>query len=186
MSAPTVPAKTRAPRALAAVALGLALGLALVSFVATPALVAGSSMEPTLRGGDLVLLLRPGFDRLLDGALQREERASGYGPGDVVAYRSTAGGLVLKRVVAAGSATVAFEEGRLLVDGRPSEVGSHDTYRGADELGPIVLAPGELFVVGDNRRPLASRDSRHTGPLDEAAVLGRLVALVPLGGLFAR
>ena len=33
------------------------------------------------------------------------------------------------------------------------------------------LAPGEVFVVGDN--PAESRDSRHFGPIRRTAVLGK-------------
>ncbi len=191
-------------RSLGAVALGVALGWLIVTYVATAALVDGSSMEPTLHDGDLVVLLRPGFARLVDrlfdpaaGGSRLTERHAGYAPGDVVALALRAGttagstgerssGTVLKRVVAVGPATVSMTSGYLTVDGRPVSLGSHAGYVGTDDLAPVSVAPGELFALGDNRRPLASRDSRHYGPVAGSAVRGRVLASVPLGGLLAR
>lgn len=191
-------------RSLGAVTLGVALGWLIVTYVATAALVDGSSMEPSLHDGDLVVLLRPGFARLVDrlfdaaaGGSRLPDRHAGYAPGDVVALAlrggtaagstgDRTGGTVLKRVVAVGPATVSITSGSVTVDGRPISHGSHPGYVGTDDLAPVSVAPGELFALGDNRRPLASRDSRHYGPVAGSAVRGRLLAAIPLGGLLAR
>lgn len=137
-------------------------------FVATLARVDGDSMEPTLHHGDLVVLLRPALDSLT-------WRRDGYRVGDVVAVRTPAGGAALKRVVALGPATVAIVDGELLIDGQESLTGSFDGYQLHGDSEAAQVAPGELYVIGDNRRPLASNDSRAYGPLGTAAVRGRLV-----------
>src|SRR5690606_17331764 len=101
--------------------------------------------------------------------------------GDVVVVAPPGGGLSLKRVAAAGPATVAMSRGELSVDGRPVPA-PVPSQAGASDLPPTDLGPGELFVLGDDRRPLASRDSRDCGPLPAAAVRGRVVAAWRPGG----
>lgn len=182
------PARRGALRTIAAIALGLVLGALFSVYVATAAVVDGRSMEPGLHGGDLVVLLRPGIDRLIghgtDATSGRRPWSPSYAPGDVVALSDPTGpGLMLKRIVAVGPATVAMADGTLSVDGRDSAIGAADGYGGHADLAPVAVPAGELFVLGDNRRPLASRDSRHYGPVAGSSVRGRLVARLPLSGL---
>lgn len=115
--------------------LGLALGAAVYLWALAPARVVGDSMLPTLAHGDVVVLVRPGLDRLLGGS-------GGEQTGDVVAlvtpFERT---LAVKRVAAAEDGTV--------------------------------------YVLGDNRAPLASRDSRSFGPVPVTSLRGRVVLSLP-------
>lgn len=147
--------------------LGTALGTLLATQVVTPLRVSGGSMSPAYPAGTVVAVVRPPVDRLL--------RPGGYRAGDVVVVAPPGGGLSLKRVAATGPATVAMSRGELSVDGRPVPA-PVPSQAGASDLPPTDLGPGELFVLGDDRRPLASRDSRDYGPLPAAAVRGRVVA----------
>lgn len=152
---------------------GVAAGL-LVWWQAVAAYrVSGDSMAPTLPDGSLVLVIRPGLDRLL--GLRRA-----YVSGDLV-IAAVPGGLSVKRVVAVGPASVSFEHGRLSVDGRTLAAPYADRS-GATTLRPVSVSPGELYLLGDDRRPLASRDSRDFGPVPRAAIRGRVLASVPSGG----
>ncbi|HZJ08528.1 MAG TPA: signal peptidase I [Trueperaceae bacterium] len=160
-------------RGLLALAGGLLLGALLVSFVVTAARVTGRSMEPTLHDGDLVLLARPALDR---STLRR----AGYEVGDVVAVSAPNDvGLVLKRVIAVGPVSVAMTDGVVTVAGEVVEVGASDGYAGSSDLPALRVTSDELFVLGDNRRPLASNDSRTFGPVDASAVRSRMIARLP-------
>jgi signal peptidase I len=44
----------------------------------------------------------------------------------------------------------------------------------AIDRGPIRIPEGQLYVMGDNRAPLASQDSRRFGPIEAGSVLGRV------------
>jgi len=117
------------------------LGLAAAAYFLWPAtwggqvsyvMVAGTSMEPTLRAGDLVLV----------------RRSSTYAPGDVVAYRSPAGTLVHR--IVGGSEEEGFA---LQGDNR----GTTDPYRprGDELLGKMWLrVPSGAIPLDYLRRPV--------------------------------
>ncbi len=135
--------------------------------------VDGDSMAPTFPSGSVVIVLRPGLDRWL--GLRPEYRA-----GDLV-VADVPGGLSLKRVAAVGPAVLSLEAGLLRVDGAVVPAPYADRA-GIATLGPTVVAAGELYLLGDDRRPLASRDSRDFGPVDVGDVRGRVVAGFRAGG----
>lgn len=177
----------RVARGAAALAVGVALALLVTQFGATVMRSEGISMERSLEPGAVVLVVRP--FALRAASWLRGEGLTAYFPvGAVVALSppragagsgASRGGLVVKRVVAVGPATVAMVAGELLVDGAPQLEPwlAHD-LRGAARLPVRSVASGELFVLGDNRLPLASRDSRSFGPVPQASIRGRLVAVL--------
>ncbi|NDY42449.1 signal peptidase I [Dissulfurirhabdus thermomarina] len=127
--------------------------------VLLPVRIHGRSMEPTYRDGgfNLVCLLR--------------YRRSPPQRGDVVAVRLAGRRvLLLKRVVALPGETVAFREGRLLVNGRPLPE-PYVRFRGSWNLPPRRVRPGHYYLVGDNR----------SGPM-EAHVFGQAPAERIVGG----
>ncbi len=174
-------------RYVLAAAFGLLLGVGLTQWGATLMRVTGVSMEPTLADGEVVLVVREPLARLLAslGAMAEAGRAgnivvvpdptSGSGSPAPFAGRT----LLVKRVVAAGGQAVALVDGRVAVNGEPlaepwlaGTAGAHASY-------PSVAVPaGSVFLLGDNRLPLASRDSRQFGPVSLSALRGRVVAHV--------
>jgi signal peptidase I len=63
-------------------------------------------------------------------------------------------------------------DGRLIRNGLPAD----EPYlpdRAVTECAPVVVAPGTVYVLGDNRA--ASVDSRQLGPVATAAVFGRAI-----------
>lgn len=89
---------------------------------------------------------------------------------------------LIKRVVAISGDTVEGRNNAVFVN----DVQIDETYLSPDEpvydFGPIVVQPGDLFVMGDNRD--VSLDSRSFGPINEDTVVGRAVGIFwPLGRL---
>jgi len=145
--------------------------------------VDGHSMEPTLHNGDRVLVLRTGawLHRLGIGS---------YHAGDIVFFpdptvresalqRLLGGHLLIKRIVAGPDRQVALDDGRVVVDGRVlPERYLAGAFRGADSIPPMRVPARHDYVMGDNRHPLASFDSRSFGPVPAGTIEGRAVLVV--------
>jgi signal peptidase I len=144
--------------------------------------VASASMEPTLHcsGG-------PGCERLRNDRVVVESLDASFRPprvGDMVVARIQGGrrcssdGVVIKRIVAVGGQRVAARRGLLYVDGRPRR----EPYvplpaRAGATFPPLRVPRGDVFLMGDNRS--ASCDSRRFGPVPRAAIIGRIVLVLP-------
>lgn len=70
----------------------------------------------------------------------------------------------VKRIVALGGDVVRGGGEGVFVNGRR-------VAGPVEPFGPVAVAPGEAFALSDN--PPEGRDSRHFGPIPEAAILGR-------------
>ena len=108
-------------------------------FVLLPIRITGISMLPTYPNGSLNLVNRLAYFR------HEPQR------GDVVSIRLTGPHvLFMKRIIALPGETVAFENGRVFINGKilaePYEKFSCDWTRP-----PVTLAADEYFFVGDNR-----------------------------------
>ena len=104
-----------------------------------PFRVQGESMSPTYVTGsfNLCFALRYIFSSPV--------------PPDVVMIRMTGRKIMLlKRVVATAGQRVEFRKGRLFIDGtkvdEPYVAGKYDWT-----LAPVIVKPGHVYVVGDNR-----------------------------------
>jgi signal peptidase I len=141
--------------------------------------VRGESMLPNLHQGSLVLVVRPPLLRLVGsfaGAAGRDLVRTG----DVVVILDPMAAnraAYVKRVVALAGQSVALEDGAAFVDDAPlEEPWLAEDHRGVAVHPRTVVPPASLFVLGDNRLPLASRDSRAFGPVPTSAWRGRVVA----------
>lgn len=104
-----------------------------------PLRIQGLSMDPTYRDGSFTFCWRPQY------LFSPPDRF------DVVAVRFSGRKVVLlKRVVALPGETVEFREGELYVDGNLIEE-PYVHHRSNWELPPRTVAPGHVYVVGDNR-----------------------------------
>lgn len=148
--------------------------LLLLSFVGRYAPVDGTSMLPTLKNNDLVVL-----------------SGLGYTPtqGDVVVVQSKKYGYkepLVKRIIATSGQTVTLDyanwtvtvdgtvlqEDYILRQNGPMETG--DPNRRWNEPYTFTVPEGKLFVMGDNRNGSAdSRDPR-IGFIDERLVVGKV------------
>ena len=160
----------RSPRLIRRIALPILLVVLAAGLLYSiePVRVHADSMQPTLRSGDEVLVDR------LSLVLRAPHR------GEIVVANAPDIGLVVKRVAAVGGDTVGIEDGVLVVNGHAEKEGYVD-YASIDGsyFGPVRVAPGAVFLLGDNRGN--SEDSRDFGAVPEDDVLGRvLVRLWPV------
>jgi signal peptidase I len=128
----------------------------------------GSSMENTIRPGD-VLIVAPGTTVRRGDVIIFHEPSSSFSPG---------GGPSVKRVIGLPGDHVACcnAQNQITVDGK----GLGETYvKPGDQPSQrpfsVTLAAGQLYVLGDNRN--VALDSRTFGPVRESRVIGRVVAL---------
>jgi signal peptidase I len=143
----------------------IAWGLAFVirTFVIQPFYIPSGSMEPTLMPGDQVLVNKfvYRFDQPKDGDI-------------VVLHAPAAAGLgsidLIKRVVGVGGQTVQLRDGHLIVDGRQVSEPYVKSVSSAP-FGPVTVAKGTVFLMGDNRPN--SRDSRFIGAIPLSSVMGK-------------
>lgn len=135
------------PRRIIVIALvTLALGLAVRRWVALPIYVASDSMAPTMTTGHHLILDRVTY------------RFRAPRRGEVISFRSPEGGDygMVKRVIAVPGDTVELREKRVYLNGEPRyERYAYYARPGevlqGDNLGPLTVPPGHLFVLGDNR-----------------------------------
>lgn len=170
MSLVALPPETRARPPSAAVRRPLAwLAIAAVLlglrwWVVEPLAIPSDSMAPTLRPGDHVLVEKVSSPR----AWKR---------GDLLAFTSPGGTLMVKRLVGVAGDRVALRDGVLVVnERRPTE--PYVDQRDVDGVyyGPVRVPSGQVLLLGDSRGD--SVDSRRFGPVPTDAVLGKVWARV--------
>lgn len=143
------------------------------SFIVTPAVVDGQSMEDTLFNNNVVILNK--FDYKLNDIKRF----------DVVVLKYN-GEKLIKRVIGLPGEHVEYKDGNLYIDGFLTE----DSYgkTGTDDFKLETLGylniPGDMyFVVGDNRSN--SADSRILGLIKKDDILGsvsyRIFPLTKIG-----
>ena len=169
------PARALAEGAIAlVVAVLLALGVR--TFVIQTFWIPTSSMVPTLRPYDRILVLKAFFN-------WRDLRQ-----GDIVVFSRPprdhcgADGDLVKRVIALPGQTIYSAGNTLYVNGRPL---AEPYLPRIDPLGPPIpdatrqhpfrVPAGDFYMMGDNRA--VSCDSRYWGPIKGSSIIGRVVLL---------
>ncbi len=138
-------------------------------FVIGLSVVGGSSMDPALKDGDLVVYFR---------------MVHNYQDGDIVAMKVPSGDFYIKRVAATGGQTVDIYDGKFYVDGQESAY-EHANGVTEEETGAVIypykVRDGNVFVLGDNRT--VSKDSRMFGEVNLLQIKGRVVLKVNREGV---
>jgi signal peptidase I len=83
----------------------------------------------------------------------------------------------IKRVIGVPGDTVACcTKGQLTVNGKPLDEAGYVFEDDRQPFGPVTVAPGKIWVMGDHRSQ--SSDSRANGQVPASRVLGRAVVVV--------
>lgn len=120
-------------------------------FVISLSVVNGTSMRPTLHSGDRLLINK--WKLLFDAPRK----------GDVITFEDplTRGRYLVKRVVGVPGDTIAIKSGVLYRNDKRVVEPYIDVPIEDGDFGPMKVAVGTVFVMGDNRHRYASRDSRY-------------------------
>ena len=160
-------------------------------FIAQAYRIQSASMHNTLLVGDYVLVDRLTYGAVVENpwtgdAVLRAPAFSAPKAGDIVVFESCTGNgrQFVKRCVGLAGDTVHVRNNRAYVNGV-----AFDSLHVVDILidepcegcrvprnyGPHIVAPGHIFVLGDNRNN--SEDSRTVGDIALSAVRGRVVCV---------
>ena len=139
----------------------LLLGLScylIFSYLLIPLNIQGHSMEPTYANGSFAFCWRPKY---LYSQIERF---------DIVTVRFSGRSIMLlKRVIALPGDTLEFREGLLYLNGKliaEPYVQHHSLWN----LAPREIAPGHVYVIGDNRGTSMSR--HHFGQVTMERIAG--------------
>ncbi len=153
------------------IALAVVVTLLVINYVGQFTIVQGNSMLPTLKNNNILIL-----EKLT-------QRFGQYRQGDIVVLRipellDDGKTYAIKRVIAFEGQRVTIREGSLLIDGVRLEepyINGQETLAAAGVYDDLVVPEGCIYVLGDNRLPGASRDSRTFGPVNADRIAGRVV-----------
>jgi len=173
---------------------GLMLAAVIIRFyIVQPFSISGSSMEPTFHDKEYLLVNE------LTYHLSSPKR------GDVVIFRHPTPACndfiqenylnrvffqgscsnYIKRVIATPGESITIRDGKVIIktkDGEELTLTEEYILTNIPTLGnqTVTLGEDEYFVLGDNRNPNASSDSREWGVLPRTHILGKaLVVLLP-------
>jgi len=143
--------------------------------------IPSASMLPTLQIGDYLLINKLRYGIRVPGSRRWLVRFGLPQPGDVIVFNDPKNLAVnyVKRVIAVEGEVVEIRDKQVLVNGEPRDVPAAYFAHGVhvqpatrrDNLGPLVVPRGRVFVMGDNRDH--SYDSRFRGFVKSIDVEGK-------------
>lgn len=131
------------------------------TFIITPAIVDGPSMDPTLKNNNVILLNK------IDYKLNAIKRF------DVVVLDWN-GEKIIKRVIGLPGEHIEYKDGNLYIDGFIQEekfMHAKTNDFKLEQIGYLTIPGDKYLVVGDNR--MDSTDSRVIGLFDKNDILGK-------------
>ena len=153
--------------------IGLGVAYFLVMHLIGLTRVSGDSMNPSLKSSNILLINK--WSTYWDSPAY----------GDVVVIRSPKLSYdIVKRVIAVSGDRVRIEDGEVYVNDNP--LAELYCFGVADPMAEVSVGKSEVFVLGDNRTPGESLDSRslELGLIAEKDIKGyALFRLIPWGGI---
>lgn len=129
-------------------------------FVIGITLVTGSSMNPTLKNEPPILVSKMFFEP---------------NRGDIVIIKEAEGFNIIKRIIGLPNDKVKITNGIVYINGKPL----NETYTEgtSNDMEEITIPKGEYFILGDNRTPGESLDSRSSeiGSITEEIIVGEVI-----------
>ena len=165
------PAAREIIRWLAQVVPVIVITVFVIAYIGQFTIVKGDSMLPTFKN-NTVLVIEKLTRRL--GTLKN---------GDIVViripeYLDGKKTNAINRIIATGGQHILIEYGYVLID----VIKLDEDYTGGVAMGPVsslyndlTVPDGHIYVLGDNRSPGESKDSRTFGPVAISRVEGRVV-----------
>lgn len=153
------------------IALAVAITIIIINYVGQFTVVQGNSMLPTLKPDSVLIIekLTQRFSKLEQGDIVVLKIPELLGDNKTYA---------VKRVIATEGQNVSIRNGIVYVDGKALE----EDYRNGTVTSEIsgmysdmTVPKNCIYVLGDNRYPGASKDSRYFGPINTNRVTGRVV-----------
>jgi len=131
------------------------------------------SMKPTILEGDRVFVNKLAYDLKVPFTTFHLAEWGNPQRGDVVVFYSPHDGTrLVKRVIGLPGDTVEIRAGQVLVNG----IVLREPYASgptAGNVAPVHVPEDTVFVMGDNRAPGGSLDSRRLGPIPLTKLMGR-------------
>lgn len=167
----------------------IAVVLILHNFVFQAYHVLGTSMVPNLHNADYLIISKLGYTQALVQRLFNQDAVYIPERGQIIVFRypKNPSEVFVKRVVGIPGDRVVVKDGSVTVYNKdnPNGYNPDKTYETSDTttLGNIdeTVQAGNVFVIGDNRSPAGSYDSREWGELPSSYIIGNAVLrLLPL------
>ena len=145
--------------------IALVLSVLLFKIIFNVSIVSGTSMNPTLHDGNLLLLNHLFYEPEYN---------------DIVVFENEERGLLVKRIIGMPGDTIEIHNSVVYRNGVPLEEGyiQNGYFGPGDMTGPVTVEDGHIFVMGDNRPD--SYDSRYNGvgQVSEDLILGGAILRV--------
>jgi len=147
----------------------IVIALIIVHFLGRFSVVEGSSMQPTLQNKDILIVENLSF------------RWLGIQSGDIVVVKipEVLGGnrkYAIKRIIAKEGQSVQIKNGQVTVNGATLEekyISGLDTSDMDSPYMEVKVPEGCVYLLGDNRNPGKSLDSRVFGVIKEDRIIGK-------------
>lgn len=160
-----------------------AIAFAIRFFVVQPFVVRGNSMEPNYHNGEIMVVNEISY------RLGQDPKR-----GEVIIFRypKNPEEKYIKRIIGLPGETIKIEDGKMFIkedENSPEKTVEEDYIPYEDQVDLNTnqqwdLSENEYFVMGDNRLPTGSSDSRHWGPLPEKNIIGKVWIIIwPLNDL---
>jgi signal peptidase I len=167
----------------------VAVVLLLHNFVFQAYHVLGTSMVPTLHETDYLIISKLGYTKALIERTLGKNTAYIPARGEIIVFRypKDPTKVFVKRVIGIPGDRVVIKNGTVTVFNKdnPNGFNPDKGYESKDTTTLIdtdeTVQEGNLFVMGDNRSPSGSYDSREWGELPSSYIIGEAVLrLLPL------
>jgi signal peptidase I len=127
-------------------------------YIVLPVRIEGYSMYPTYSDWGVNFVNRLAY------------RHSEPQRGDIVGIRMAGPSIMLmKRIVGMPGETIAFEHGRLVINGQEMPEPYLKHHSPAPYMEAVTLGPGQYFVIGDNRM------NSDSGKIDRDRIVGKIL-----------
>ncbi|HEY8499177.1 MAG TPA: signal peptidase I [Clostridia bacterium] len=165
------PAAREIIRWLAQIAPAVIITVFIITYIGQFTIVKGNSMLPTFKNNTILLIekLTKRFGTLKNGDIVVIK---------IPEYLDDKKTYAIKRIIATQGQHILIKDGYVYINGNRLNEG----YTGGIEIGPVsslhndlTVPEGYIYVLGDNRLPGESKDSRIFGPIAASRVEGRVV-----------